>query len=89
MLAEDELDAVRAKDLGERIAERRGLAGEQVARPSMIATCAAEAAYGLSHLDADRPTAEHEQAAGHGLHPRHLAVRPDRRRARGDLGSAG
>ena len=38
---------------------------------------AAEATYRLRHLDADRPSAEHEQPARHGLHPGHLPVRPD------------
>ena len=38
---------------------------------------AAEPAHGLRHLDADRPAAEHEQAARDRLHAGHLAVRPD------------
>ena len=38
---------------------------------------AAEAADGLRHLDADRPTAHHEHAAGNRLHAGDLAVAPD------------
>ena len=38
---------------------------------------AAEATHGLRHLDADRPSAQHEQAARNGLHTGHLAVGPD------------
>ena len=37
---------------------------------------AAEATHGLGHLDADRPAAEHEQAARDGLHAGRLAVGP-------------
>ncbi len=38
---------------------------------------ATEATHGLRHLDADRPPAQHEQAARNGLHAGHLAVGPD------------
>ena len=38
---------------------------------------ATEATDRLRHLDADRPSAEHEHPARHGLHPGHLPVRPD------------
>ena len=77
MRAEDELDAVAAQDLAERLAQRRGLAGEQVLGALDERDLAAEATHGLRHLDADRPAAEHEQAARDGLHAGHLAVGPD------------
>ena len=75
--AEGELDAVAAQDLAERLAERRGLAGEHVLGALDERHLAAEAAHGLRHLDADRPAAEHEQAARDGLHAGRLAVGPD------------
>ena len=75
--AERELDAVAAQDLGERLAERRRLAREQVLGALDERDLAAEAANGLRHLDADRAAAEHEQPARDRLHAGHLAVRPD------------
>ena len=75
--AEDELDAVAAQDLAERLAQRRGLAGEHVLGALDERHLAAEAAHGLRHLDADRPAAEDEQAARDGLHAGRLAVGPD------------
>jgi hypothetical protein len=74
---EDELDPVAAQDLAERLAQRRGLAGEHVLGHVGDCRLAAQATHGLGHLHADRPTAEHEQATRDGLHARHLAVRPD------------
>ena len=75
--AEDELDAVAAQDLAERLAQRRGLAGEQVLGALDERHLAAEAADGLGHLDADRPAAEDEQPARDRLHAGRLAVGPD------------
>ena len=75
--AEHELDAVAAQHLAERLAERRGLAGEHVLAAVDERDLAAEAAHGLRHLDADRPAAEHEQPARDRLHAGRLAVRPD------------
>ena len=68
----------RAQDLAERLAQRRGLARRARARAlSTSDDLAAEPANGLRHLDADRPAAEHEQAARDGLHAGRLAVGPD------------
>ena len=75
--AEHELDAVAAQDLAERLAQRRGLAREDVLGALDERHLAAEPAHGLRHLDADRPAAEHEQAPRDGLHAGHLAVGPD------------
>ena len=75
--AEGELDAVAAQDLAERLAQRRGLAGQHVVGGFDDRHLAAEAADGLRHLDADRPPAEHEQPARYRLHAGHLTVRPD------------
>src|SRR5262249_22570994 len=75
--AERDFDAVPAQDLGEGFAEASGLAAEQVLAALDECDFAAEATHGLRHFHADRPSAEHEQPAGHGLHARHLPVRPD------------
>ncbi|HET6774236.1 MAG TPA: hypothetical protein VFH36_13050 [Acidimicrobiales bacterium] len=75
--AQDELDAVAAQGLAERFAQRRGLAGEHVVGAVRDGDLAAEAAHGLRHLDADRPGAEHEQAAGDGSHAGRLAAAPE------------
>ena len=75
--AEDELDAVAAQDLVERIAKRRRLTRKQVARAFHEHDLPAEAPDGLGHLDADGPAAEHEQPARDGLHTGRLAVGPD------------
>ena len=87
--AEHELDAVAAQDLAERLAQRRGLAREHVLAALDQRDLAAEAAHGLRQLDADRPAAEHEQAARDRLHAGRLAVGPHARRARAGPGSAG
>ena len=67
----------RRSDLGERLAERRGLARQHVLGALDERDLAAEAADRLGHLDADRAAAEHEQPARDRLHARRLAVRPD------------
>src|SRR4051794_9367581 len=75
--AERELDAVAAKDLPERLAEGRRLAGQKVLGALDEGHLAAEATDGLGHLDADRPAAEDEQAPRDRLHAGHPAVGPD------------
>src|SRR4051795_11216530 len=75
--AEDNLAAVAAQPLRERLAQRLGLAREQVRGALDQHDLAAEAAHGLGHLDADRPAAEHDHAARDGLHGGRLAVGPD------------
>src|SRR5829696_8728088 len=75
--ADDELDAVAAQDLAERLAQRHVLAREHVPGALEQHHLAAKAAHGLRHLDADRAAAQDEQAAWDGLHGRRLAVGPD------------
>ena len=75
--AEDELDAVAAQDLAERLAQRGGLAREHVSAALDEHDLAAEPAYGLRHLDADRAAAEDDQPARDGRHGRRLAIGPD------------
>ena len=72
-----ELDPVAVQYLAERITERRRLAGQDVRATLDHDDLAAEAANGLCHLHADRPSAEYEQPPRDGLHARHLSVRPD------------
>ena len=73
---QDDLDALTAQDLAERLAQRRGLTAEQVLGLLDHHRLAAESPHGLRHLDADRATAQDEQTAGNGLHPGRLAVGP-------------
>jgi len=77
--AEDKLDAVAAQHLAERLAQRRGLAGEHVPGALDQRHLAAQAAHGLRHLDADRPPAEYQQAARDGQE--RLALLSERRSA--------
>ena len=79
--AEDELDVVAAKNLAERLAQRRRLAREDVLGHVDDHRLAPEAANGLGHLDPDRPAAEDQQAARDRGHRGHLAVASRRRRA--------
>ena len=74
---EKELDAVPPQNLAKGLAQRRGLAGQDV--PGRLDQChlAAQTAYGLGHLGADGPAAEYEQAPRDGLHAGHFAVGPD------------
>ena len=78
---EHQLDAVPAQGLAERLAQRRGLAGEQAVGALDEHRLAAEAPHDLRELDARRPAAQHEQAARDGLHAGRLAGAPDARRA--------
>jgi hypothetical protein len=75
--AAQHLDTVVVERVGERVAERSRLAAEQVLAAVDKRHLAAEAMDGLRHLDADRPAAEHEQAARDGLEAGRLAVGPD------------
>ena len=75
--AQEELDAVALQDLPERVAQRRGLAGEDMLGALNEGHLSAEAAYGLRHLGADRAAAEYQQAPRDGFHAGHLAVGPD------------
>src|SRR5262249_39875140 len=68
---------VGTQDLAKRLAERRRLAGQYPGRTLDQRDLSAQAAHRLCHLDADGPGAEDEQTAWDGLHPRHLAVRPN------------
>jgi|SRR6266568_1082172 len=56
--------AVTSEDLAERLAQRRGLAGEHVPGGLDEGHFAAQAAHGPGHFGADRPAAEYDQAAG-------------------------
>ena len=71
-----QLDAVAAQGLAERLAQRRGLAGQHAVGALDEHGLAAETSHDLRHLDAGRPAAQHEQAAGDGLHARRLAGAP-------------
>ena len=73
---EDELDAVAAQDLAERLAERRRLAGEQVRGPVDQHGLPAESPHDLGHLHADRSAAEDQQTPWNRRHPGRLAVGP-------------
>src|SRR5215211_7040962 len=75
--AEDELDAVAAQHLAERLAQRRGLAREHALGAVDEHRLAAEATHGLRQLDADGSGAEDEQAARDRLHAGRLAIGPD------------
>ena len=61
----------------ERVAERGWFPGEEVRRGLNDYCFGAQAVHSLGQLDADRATAEHEQAAGHGFYGGRLSVRPD------------
>jgi hypothetical protein len=74
--AEDQLDAVPAQFLAERVAQLLGLAGQHVVRPLDQGDLTAQAVHGLGHLGAHRAAAQDQQAAGDRLHPGHLAVGP-------------
>ena len=75
--AEDELDPVAAQRLGERLAERRRLAGEHMRLALDQRDLAAEAAHDLRELEPGRSTAEHDQPLGHRPHGGRLARAPD------------
>jgi len=62
---------------GERLAQWRRLAREQVIGAFHDRDVPAEPTHRLRHLHTDRPPAQDEQVAGHGLHPGRLAVGPD------------
>jgi len=96
VLAEAQLHAVGLERLGERLAERGRLAGQQMPRPLDQRHLPAEAGHRLGHLHADGAAAQDQEAAGDLGHRRDLAVGPqagqlaqpgnrrdDRRRARG------
>ncbi len=74
--AEQEVDAVAAENLTERITQRSGFVGEHALGHVGECDVGAEAANGLRHLDADRATAQDQQATGNRRHRGHLAVRP-------------
>ena len=76
MYAQEKLDAVLAQFLAERVAQRRGLAGQHVLGALDQGGLTAQAAHGLGHLGAHRPAAQDQQAAGDRLHAGHLAVAP-------------
>ncbi len=74
---EHQLDPVAAQGLGQRRAERRGLARQHPVGALDDHHLAAETADDLRELDPGRPAAEHEQAARHDLHAGRLAGAPD------------
>ena len=75
--AQEELDAVAPQDHAERVAQRRGLAGQDVPGALDQGHLPAEAAHGLRHLGPDGSAAEYQQPPRDGLHAGHLAVGPD------------
>ena len=75
--AEDDLDAVAAQDLAERLAQGRRLSREHVCGALEQHGLAAEPAHRLRQLDPDRAAAYHEQAARDRRHGGRFAVGPD------------
>ena len=73
---EHQLDPVPAQGLGERLAERRRLAGKHPVGALDEHHLAAETPHDLRKLDARRPATQHQQAARDGLHARRLAGAP-------------
>ena len=71
-----QLDAVGGERLGERLAERRGLAGEQALRALDDRDRGAHARERLAELEPDGSAAEHEQPARDLGQPGRLAVGP-------------
>src|SRR5215207_434065 len=89
--ADVDLDAFPAQGRGERLAERRWIAGEHVRRALHQRHLAAEAVDDLGKLQAGRPTAQDDEAPGDLRHARGLASAPEPRelaqaRHRGDDG---
>jgi hypothetical protein len=74
--AKQQLDAVAAQLFTEGFSQWRGLAGQHVPGGLNESNLAAQAAQRLSHLGANRPAAENQQAARDGFHAGHLAVGP-------------
>ena len=74
---QDELDALAAENLAQRLTQRRRLAAEHVLGHVNDHCLAAEPAHRLRHLHSDRPGAQDEQPTRNGLHRGHLAVGPD------------
>ncbi len=77
MYAQEQLDAVAAQHLTERLAQRRRLAGQHVPGGLGESDVAAQATHGLGHFGADGSTAEDQQAAREGLHAGYFMVGPD------------
>ena len=77
MHAEHQLDPVPAQGLAERLAQRRGLAGQHPVGALDEHRLAAQTPHDLRQLDACGPAAQHEQAARDSLHARRLAGTPD------------
>jgi hypothetical protein len=75
--AEDELDSVATQRLAQRIAQRRRLAREHALGRLDDRHLAAQTTHDLCELDTGRPTSEHDQPSGHGLHPGRLVGAPD------------
>ena len=76
MLAEAQLDPVGLQGLGQRLAERLGLARQQAVGPLDDHRLAAEAHHRLGHLHPHRAAAEDEQPPRDLRQARDLAVRP-------------
>ena len=74
---EHQLDAVPAQGLTERVAERRGLAGNDRSAPPISTDLAAEPADHLGELDAGGSGTQHQQAARDSLHAGRLPGAPD------------
>jgi len=68
--------------IGGAVAQRSWLAAQQVVAALDDGDRCTQPGDRLRHLDADRPTAEHEQPGGHLGEPGDLAVRPQRGRSR-------
>ena len=75
--AEHDLDALAAQHLAERLAQRRRLAREHMVGPLHERHRAAAATYHVRQLEPGRPSAEHEQPFGHGLHAGRAVRAPD------------
>ena len=76
MRAQNQLDAVPAQDLAQRVAQLLRFARQHPPAAGDQDHLAAEPTDGLRHFDADRSTTDDQQAPRDGLHAGHLAVRP-------------
>ena len=74
---EHELDSVPTQRLPQRLPQGRRLPRKHVLRRLDEHHLPAQTTHDLSKLDAGRPTSQHDQPSGHGLHPGRFVRAPD------------
>ena len=74
---EHELDSVPTQRLTQRLAQGRRLPREHALGRLDEHHLPAQTTHDLCKLDTGRPTSEHDQPSGHGLHPGRLVRAPD------------